>query len=472
MRGWLTTSTVLFLSVVGCSFSPDVPDLRGLYDREAQYHGRDRNPIIVIPGILGSRLTNPIGGEIIWGAFTGDFADPATPEGARLTALPFREGEPLRESVDAIQSEGVLDSLKISLFGVPISAQAYRNILGTLGAGGYRDEELGMSTIDYGDEHFTCFQFPYDWRRDNVENARRLKEFIVEKKAYVEAEFEKRYGPSDRGVKFDIVAHSMGGLLTRYFLRHGDQDLPADGSLPELTWEGAEYVERAVLVGTPNAGSAEALVQLVNGIYFAPFLPEYGPGVLGTMPSIYQLLPRSRHRPIVKDARPQDAAGDLFDPAVWERFGWGLASREVDEELSWLMPDVPDARTRRRVALDHLRKCLERARHFNEVMDQPAKLPEGLTLALYAGDAVETKAVVHVTATGDLVRYDSGPGDGTVLRTSALHDERVGGVWEPTLKTPIDWSAVTFVFADHIGLTKSALFTDNVLYYLLEAPRN
>jgi hypothetical protein len=259
-------------------------------------------------------------------AFTGDFAVPATPEGARLTALPFREREPLRKIIDSVEPAGVLASLKISLFGIPISAHAYRNILGTLGVGGYRDEELGMATIDYGDEHFTCFQFPYDWRRDNVENARRLKEFIVEKKAYVERELERRYGVVNLDVKFDIVAHSMGGLVTRYFLRHGDQDLPADGSAPELTWEGAKYVERVVLAGTPSAGSAEAIVQLVGGITFAPFLPRYGPAVLGSMPSIYQLLPRSRHQPIVDAAHPEQSVGDLFDAALWERFGWGLAS--------------------------------------------------------------------------------------------------------------------------------------------------
>jgi hypothetical protein len=105
-------------------------------------------------------------------------------------------------------------------------------------------------------------------------------------------------------------------------------------------------------------------------------------------------------------------------------------------------------------------------------MDQPADLPDGLRLALFVGDAVDTKSVVHVdSASGELVRFEHGPEDDTVLRTSALLDERVGGSWAPNLVTPIDWSAVTFVFADHIGLTKSAAFTDNVLYYLLEAPR-
>ena len=69
MPGWSLSSAALGAAlVVGCSFAPDVPDLRGIYDREASYHGVDRNPIIVIPGILGSRLFNREGGEVVWGA--------------------------------------------------------------------------------------------------------------------------------------------------------------------------------------------------------------------------------------------------------------------------------------------------------------------------------------------------------------------------------------------------------------------
>ena len=48
--------------------------------------------------------------------------------------------------------------------------------------------------VDCGDDHFTCFQFDYDWRRDNVENAKRLLAFIEEKRAYVQEQDAKRYG--------------------------------------------------------------------------------------------------------------------------------------------------------------------------------------------------------------------------------------------------------------------------------------
>ena len=63
------------------------------------------------------------------------------------------------------------------------------------------------------------------------------------------------------------------------------------------------------------------------------------------------------------------------------------------------------------------------------------------------------------------------PGDGTVLRTSAILDERVGSEWTPGVQTPIDWDRVTFLFRDHLGLTRDPAFTDNLLFLLLEEPR-
>ncbi|MGB0717444.1 MAG: esterase/lipase family protein, partial [Phycisphaerae bacterium] len=81
----------------------------------------------------------------------------------------------------------------------------------------------------YGNEHFTCFQFDYDWRRNNVENARRLHEFILDKKAYIQDELKKRYDIENADFKFDLVAHSMGGLIARYYIRYGPAALPVNG---------------------------------------------------------------------------------------------------------------------------------------------------------------------------------------------------------------------------------------------------
>ena len=390
------------------------------------------------------------------GAFTGDYANPEKPEGARLVALPMEVGVPLAELTDDVRQDGALRDFRVKVLGLPVTTRAYVDVLEILGAAGYRDQTLGTHSIDYGPGHFTCFQFGYDWRRDIRETAAELYRYLQDKRQYVAAET----GRDPAEVKFDVVAHSMGGLVTRYMLRYGDDASPT----PELTWKGAELVGRVMVVGTPNAGSVESLRQLVEGKRFGPwFLPEAPAAVLGTIPSIYQLLPRPRHDKVVDGG----AAVDLFDPAAWASRGWGLAGNA--DGLDLLLPTKSDS-DRRRVAADHLAKCLLAAEQTAAALDSPADLPPGLELHLFAGDAAETAKVLRWDGE-DLQTVETAAGDGTVLRSSAMLDERIGGTWGPRLVTPIDYTGVNFLFQNHIGITKSPEFVDKVMYLLLEAPR-
>ncbi len=466
----LTGLLMIALTLTACRTSVRQPDLGKLYDRAAQYHGPERNPVIVIPGILGSKLVDRESDRVVWGAFAGSYANPTSPDGARLVAHPMREGTPLCGLKDAVEPRGALDRLKLSIFGLPLNLAAYANILGTLGVGGYQDQSLGeMGAIDYGNDHYTCFQFSYDWRRSLPESARKLHEFIEKTKIQVKRNQDEIYGVSDREVKFDIVAHSMGGLVLRYYLRFGTAPLPADGSIPEVTWAGAKNVDRAILVGTPNAGSVLSFRNLLVGLEFAFFLPEFPPAVVGTQPAVYQLLPRYRHGPVYDPGR--DEGVDLFEASVWEERGWGLLNPDQEKVLAQLLPEEKDPKRRRAIAREHLEKCLSTAKQFHAAMDQEAKRPDGLDMFIIAGDAEDTAAVVAVDDSGGVEYAHHGPGDGTVLRTSALLDERVAGEWKPHLVTPVDWTAAIFLFDDHLGLTRSAGFADQVLYWLLEDPR-
>jgi len=460
-----------FLFISACGTTEHIPDLGNIYNELAMQEDPHRNPVIVIPGLLGSKLVDQDTGENVWGTFGYGQVNPNTPKGALQLALPMEKGKTLEELRDNIKSDGALDRVVVNFLGIPLQLNAYYNILQTLGVGGFRDEALGKAgAVDYGESHYTCFQFDYDWRRDIVESARQLDHFIKTRAQYVQMETEKRFGIKMVKVKFDLVAHSMGGLVARYYLRYGTADLPEDGSLPKLTWAGAKHVDHLVIIGTPNAGSMDSLEDLIHGATIESLLPHYPAAVLSTMPSIYELLPRARHLPLLgADGKP---VTDLLDPELWKSQQWGLADPEQDSIIKLLLPDIESPEERLEIALDHQAKALQRARQFTSAMDVPAKPPDSLKLLLIAGDAEETKMTAQIVPGEGIKIIKIGPGDGTVLRSSALMDERTANHLNRRLISPIQWNQVHFIFSDHLGLTKNPAFTDNVLYFLLESPRN
>ena len=85
-----------------------------------------------------------------------------------------------------------------------------------------------------------------------------------------------------------------------------------------------------------------------------------------------------------------------------------------------------------------------------------------------------TKTVLYETVVKQIELMKKYRLGGTfLLQYDALMDERysAGVQWTPRLNTPIKWSSVNFLFADHLGLTSDPGFTDNVLFLLLESPR-
>jgi pimeloyl-ACP methyl ester carboxylesterase len=496
MRTSLRPALLGLLLLGACTTARDhSPEIRKLYGEAARRHAR--NPVVVVHGILGARLEHRDSRQTVWGAFTSDAADPASRQGARRVAVPFADLLATRMpelATAAVFPTGPLEGINVGLVFAVINVGVYRDILKTLGVGGYTDPvAFDPGSPPYELDHFTCFTFFYDWRRDNRVNAAELGRFLQETRKRIDRSARRRIAQLREaatadgleealeleqwladGYRFDIVAHSMGGLVTRYFLRYGDAPLPADGSLPELTWKGAEQIDRVVLVGTPSLGSMDALQNLLVGFSPGPpLLPTYAPAILGTMTAIYQLLPRGDGLVLDERGAPMDL--DLFDVEVWDRNDWGLLAPESDRYLRWFLPEVDDRAERRRLARQALANVLERTRRFHAAIDRP--VPDcPVDLRLFAADTEPTLARVRmVTRGGKLVPEFDGdelmaPGDATVTRRSALGDlspDRAARMW---LESTVPWTGVTFLPDDHIGLTRNPIFTDNVLFFLLQQP--
>lgn len=435
-----------------------VSEIAQIYAQPASLKLTERNPIVFIPGIMGSKLVNAESAQSVWGDFSRSYADPKQRENRCLIALPMEYGSTLDRLVSTVEADGAVSVARPRR--LPITVGAYRDILQTMGVG--TGLPVAKHRPEYNGERFSSFEFGYDWRRSLDEIARNLDRFL-ELATY----FVQGVRGNSEPVKFNIVAHSMGGLVLRYYLRYGTQRLPYDGTLPRITWAGSERVAKAILIGTPNAGSAMAIERLVNGLPSKHLVhPGFDPCIVGTMPAIYQLLPRARHQPFMNSNGTFE--GKLFDPSFWEYMGWGLAGPH-DDLLAIQLEGVDSAQKRREVALEHLAKCLGNAEIFHSSLDISAKPPTSLELHIFAGDAINTASVVTGEPSEGKVRViQYGAGDGTVLRSSALLDERVGGEWQRNLVTPISWKSVTFSTSKHLALTRDRIVLDNVLFRLFE----
>src|SRR3984957_2361794 len=334
----ILSCTLLIIAVASCgcsatgsygSFQTDTKILVGDVTREAfQYEGIERHPGIVIPGIFGTQLTDPETKTIVWGQFTGkEMVANFSAEQLRLLSLPMAQGKDLKDLRDTVIPSSVLEVVKVRVLGLPLDVNAYKDMIDALEFGGYYG---GYTKMGDGRKYDTSFTFGYDWRRDLVETAKQLHAFIQEKKKYLQKKYEEVYGVKDYDVKFDIVAHSMGGLIARYYLLYGDADLPADGSAPVVTWKGARNIDKAIIVGTPNAGYLDAFTELVEGMVFAPGVPRIEPATAGTWPTYYEMMPVPTSGMVVNK---NGEKLDLNDLALRNRMKRGWPDPRQDREL-------------------------------------------------------------------------------------------------------------------------------------------
>ena len=141
-------SAVSILVFPGCVTKTRRPDLGGLYNRSAQVHGMERNPVIVIPGLLGSKLIQSETEKVVWGAFGGGAANPQKPDGARLVALPMREGAALHELSDDVYPAGVLDSVKIKMLAAQLTGVLDTVEVKSSAAGSYETVTGDITLVD------------------------------------------------------------------------------------------------------------------------------------------------------------------------------------------------------------------------------------------------------------------------------------------------------------------------------------
>ncbi len=209
--------------------------------------------VILLPGISGSTLKKD--GKVVWGYSAASIGRALfTFGGSMRKALAMPHDDP---DVDDLGDGVTADALMPDLHLLP----------GIWKIDGYSKIADALKANFELTEGRNFFPFPYDWRRDNRVSARRL--------ARAAHTWLKDWRQSSGNVdaRLILVAHSMGGLVSRYFLE---------------CLEGWKSTRALVTFGTPYRGSLNALDSLANGMKKGPLdLSD----LARQLTAIYQLLP-------------------------------------------------------------------------------------------------------------------------------------------------------------------------------------
>ncbi len=421
------------------------------------YQGQNRNPVIIVHGFLGSTIFDNETNDELWGRF-----DPAglPHEKSRLLAHPMEIGKNLDELRNQTSDRNLLNAAEVRLAGFNFQLPGYSRLIKVLEKIGYRREHAQNALK-------SIYEFHYDWRRDLVENAKRLHRFILDTRRELEEAGIRNNLPHRREIQFDIVGHSMGGLISRYCLMFGDDDLPADGSMPTPHWRTSQYVDKLFVVGTPNAGYLDTIVEMTNGLRLAPGAQPYAAGMIATFPSCYFMLPEGPGGSFFDEAEPETPL-DLFDLRVWQSYNLGLLNPASDESLVRILPEAKTRQQRYAIALDHIEKCLKRAKQFRAALNQPVvKNPGKTELFLFAGDTTLTGTRATTGKDGKVKVTEYGAGDGKVLTASCRFDHCLE---MPFFSSPIPWNKLFFISATHMGILDDDAFIANFRFQLLMDP--
>ncbi len=271
-------------------------------------------PVIIIPGVTGSELVNSATGKSVWFSIKRDKDDDL-----RL---------PMTSPILSANRDGLVPRDIIRTVELPVlpDVEVYQTLIEALKVRGYSE---GDWTKPQATDVF--YVFAYDWRRDNVESARLLVQKMETAKRTLK----------NRDLKFDILAHSMGGLIARYAAMYGAADLPKTAS-PKPTWAGAAHIAKLMMFGTPNEGAMSSFDTLINGYPIVaerrlPFVDDLRPEDVISNPSAFQLLPHQNSaRFLDEDLGPLKV--DIYNIDTWIKYGWGAIA---DPKFLAKLKDAP-----------------------------------------------------------------------------------------------------------------------------------
>ncbi len=218
-----------------------------------------RDLVVILPGITGSVLQKD--GRDIWAVSGQAMLQALKTLGNSLQWLKLERDDPDAEYLDdGIKATRLVDDAHIvpglvKIDGYTTTARLITNYFEVI-PGDIRE-----------DKPANFFKFPYDWRRDNRVNAKILKKYIDLRLK----QWREYTGLKD--AKVILVAHSMGGLVSRYYLE---------------VLEGWRDCKTLITFGTPYRGSVAAVNFLANG-YKQKFLDLTE--VMRSLTSVYQLMP-------------------------------------------------------------------------------------------------------------------------------------------------------------------------------------
>lgn len=448
----ITGLVLVFCVIISACGAPKVP----LEQIHADSARNNKIPVIVIPGIGGSRLVDSLTGEEYW-------------PGSLYALITGRYFNRLALPVHPDQQQSTLSVGELTYDG--IGQEFYKDLLDTLtGPGQYNC----VASEKFTQQH-SCAVMYWDWRDDLVIAAQKLHNTIDQ--------IRREYNNPDQRV--DIVAHSGGGMVARYFMRFGNKDvldLPSEDV--ELNMEGAAKVRKLIMIGVPNYGSITGLQNAIQGFPIA--YRKLRPAITATMTGLFQLLPHP-DRTWMIDIEGDRVDVDLYDKDVIKSFNWSVYEPAVRKHLGELYRRTkhPTFTLDEFVAASeqHFEKNLARAYNFHKALSIPVTSSPTKYIIL-GGDChftpdtclleeVDGKYQVRLHPDEinnplpdvDYDRLMLAPGDGTVTKLSLLARDTFARDVSEQGFFPID--QIVFVCDRHNRLPGNFTFRNNILNALL-----